>query len=234
MTRRLHPLPWIALLLLGACSANGTRRETGGSTPEASTPRFSSTFEGEPETAPNGWRAATTNGDTETADGIWRLRVDRTAPSPPTVLELLDARGHSGSEYNLFRTSGVELADVDLTVALHARSGVEDQGGGPAWRVAGGGDYYVARWNPLEDNFRVYSVVGGDRRMLASATVAADPATWHEIRVRQVGSAITCWFDGAELLHAEDAKLPGPGGVGLWTKADAQTAFDDLFVHSVP
>ena len=110
--------------------------------------------------------------------------------------------------------------------------GVEDQGGGPAWRHRRSeDDYYVARWNPLEDNFRVYSVRGGERLQLDSARVRSDAQAWHTIRVRHVGDSITCWFDGEELLHATDAKLTTPGAVGLWTKADATTSFDDLAVR---
>ena len=34
-----------------------------------------------------------------------------------------------------------------------------DQGGGPVWRYQDANNYYIARMNPLEDNYRVYKVV---------------------------------------------------------------------------
>lgn len=181
---------------------------------------------------PANWRIGTTNERSGTEDAEWAAASDASAPSPPDVLALVDARGHVGQAFNLCWNPGLSLTDVDVTVSVHVGGGEEDQGGGPAWRIAGVDDYYVARWNPLEDNFRVYSVQGGERLQLDSARVRVDADVWHTIRVRQVGDSITCWFDGEELLHAEDTKLREPGGVGVWTKADATTLFDDLVVDA--
>lgn len=168
------------------------------------------------------WRTGTANRMVDAEDAHWNIREGR--------LALTDPRGHTGQAYNLLWRESPRLADVELEVRVRAVSGVEDQGGGPAWRVMGEDDYYVTRWNPLEDNFRVYSVVEGVRTELASAEVKADPAEWHTLGVRHVGTRITCSFDGRELLSVEDTALAAAGGVGLWTKADACTAFDDLRV----
>ncbi|MDF1799211.1 MAG: hypothetical protein P1V81_08560 [Planctomycetota bacterium] len=171
------------------------------------------------------WQAATTNG-VDDQDGVWELRrlgdVD--------VLELVDVAGHTDQEYNLTWAPGLAPADLDLTVRLQRIDGVEDQGGGPAWRIQGPDDYYVARWNPLEHNYRVYLVEGGYRHELGSATVYAQKDGWHELRVRMVGDAITCWLDGHEQLSVSDATHTEPGHVGLWTKADARTRFTRLVV----
>jgi len=184
----------------------------------------------DPSTQLDGWVAGTTNAEGTTENAEWMVRADDTAPSRGGSVALVDPRGHVGQHFNLFWNTAPLLADVDVTVAVRRDGGVEDQGGGPAWRITGPNDYYAARWNPLEDNFRVYSIQGGQRLQLDSARVRVDPEQWHTIRVRQVGAAITCWFDGEELLHATDAELAGPGAVGLWTKADATTRFDDLVV----
>jgi hypothetical protein len=95
-------------------------------------------------------------------------------------------------------------------------------------------NYYVARWNPLERNFRVYYVKDARRVQLATADVEADPALWHTILVRHSGRRIECLLDGAKLLEAEDGTLPDAGGAGVWTKADAATSFDDLRVRPAP
>jgi hypothetical protein len=97
------------------------------------------------------------------------------------------------------------------------------------WRVQDADDYYLCRVNPLESNFRVYVVEKGVRRQLATATAGLSDG-WHRIEVEHVGERITCWLDGEKLLEASDATIPAPGGVGLWTKADARTSFDDLVV----
>lgn len=223
--------PTFALLLplsLLSCASNGS----GGMAASPAETMSSRTFGFDDGTGshPEGWHLGTSNRRQGSDDAIWKRRGEATAPSRPNVLALTDARGHVGQAFNLCWTSEIVLDDVDIEVDVYAGGGREDQGGGPAWRIAGENDYYTARWNPLEDNFRVYSVQDGERLQLDSARVQADPRAWHTIRVRHVGDTITCWLDGVELLHAVDSKLPEAGGVGLWTKADATAWFDDLTV----
>ncbi len=196
----------------------------------ASTPTFA--FNEPSGGPPPGWIVGTTNATGESDHAGWSIRVDNSSPSPPASLALLDTREHTGQQYNLLWNSALSLADIDVSVAVRAVGGVEDQGGGPAWRISNSANYYTARWNPLEHNFRVYSVVDGVRQQLDSAEVQADVHAWQTIRVRQIGSSITCWFNGEELLHADDAQLKANGAVGLWTKADATTCFDDLEVRA--
>lgn len=223
-------LSGLAALCLIACSSGERASESGGMAdlPPLGEGDAAFYFEGPPD----GWRTGTSNAR-GMQNALWELVADAEAPSPPNAFSLVDARGHVGQQFNLTWPSHLSMKDVDVTVAVRVSGGEEDQGGGPAWRIYGANDYYAARWNPLEDNFRVYSVVGGERLQLDSARVHADVDEWHWIRVRQVGPEITCWLDGEELLHASDTKLPGPGSVGLWTKADATTHFDDLVVRKV-
>jgi hypothetical protein len=143
----------------------------------------------------------------------------------------LAATPNRGQTYNLLLAREVEVRDLELAVRLRADSGREDQGGGLVWRARDASNYYIARWNPLEDNLRVYKVEGGKRTMLASADVDADPAAFHTLRVTMLGSAITVALDGRELLRHADLTFPGPGRIGLWTKADAAVTFDDLEVR---
>ena len=223
----------VSLAFVFACSACGSSGSTNGSEPvseeqavvDAETCSFDTPSSGPPAE----WISGTTNGET---DAVWEVLPDESAPSPAGALALLDTRGNSGQEFNLCWEPTISLANIDVSVSLRADGGAEDQGGGPAWRLTSAGNYYAARWNPLEDNFRVYSIVDGRREQLDSEDVSTDRRAWHTIRVRQVGTSITCWFDGEELLHADDAKLTSPGAVGLWTKADATTRFDDLTVSA--
>ncbi|MEZ5979340.1 MAG: hypothetical protein R3F34_14130 [Planctomycetota bacterium] len=216
--------PIASTFLLAALVATGCA----GPTPTPRVDAFATDFDGAPRSFPAGWRTATSNRLGAMVDGTWELRADASSPSPPTCFALADPDGHFAEVFNLCWRPDVSVADVDVVVALRADAGEEDRGGGPAWRVVGENDYYLVRWNPLEDNFRVYSVVGGDRVQLDSVRLVADREAWHTIRARMVGDRITCWFDGEELLHARDAKLTSAGGVGLWTKADAATSFDDF------
>ena len=181
-----------------------------------------------PGAVPAGWKIEATNAGDQPAS--WATVAAADAPSGGQVMGLEDTRGATGQTYNLLWSDDLAFRDGVIELAVQAGSGVEDQGGGPAWRMRDKDNYYVARWNPLEDNFRVYYVYDGRRGQLASAEVDLDPGTWHTIRIEHVGGLIRCSLDGEELLKVSDTTHLDPGGVGLWTKADAATRFDDLFV----
>jgi hypothetical protein len=132
--------------------------------------------------------------------------------------------------FNLLLSEGSYGPDVELSVDIRPASGEEDQGGGLVWRAKDANNYYVTRWNPLEKNIRVYKVEGGLRTMFKSAELAADPKKWHRIGAVQNGAKMTVTFDGKEVLAAEDATFNGAGKIGLWTKADASSWFDELTV----
>ena len=118
-----------------------------------------------------------------------------------------------------------------ITVKVKAGTGEVDRGGGPIWRVQDANNYYVARWNPLEDNLRIYYVKDGRRVQLASADVETSPTQWHAIAIEHDGDQMTCSFDGRQLLSVKDATIGREGGVGVWTKADAASSFDDFAVE---
>lgn len=131
--------------------------------------------------------------------------------------------------YNVALAEGSDYKDLDLSVRVRAVGGKFDQGGGLVWRAKDAKNYYIARYNPLENNYRVYKVVDGKRTQLGTADVPGD-AKWHTLRVTMRGDKITCELDGKKYLEAEDATLPDKGKIGLWSKADAQSYFDDLAV----
>ena len=158
--------------------------------------------------------------------------ADSAAPSSPNAIAIAKV-ANSGRTYNLLIAQDTGYRDLEIEVMVKAGTGVEDQGGGPIWRVLDVDNYYIARWNPLEDNFRVYYVKDGRRRQIASANVKADPATWHEIEIEHQGYRIEASLDGDELIEVVDSTFADAGMVGLWTKADAATAFDDLEVEAI-
>lgn len=159
---------------------------------------------------------------------VWKIVEDKTAPKGPKVLAQT-AEGPNAL-FNLCVADAPTFTDIDLTVSFKAVAGKNDQGGGPVWRLKDADNYYICRMNPLEDNFRVYKVVAGKRMQLASADAKAADNAWHTIRVVQVGAHIQCWFNGKKLLDVKDDQFKEAGKVGLWTKADAQTYFDELVV----
>jgi hypothetical protein len=160
--------------------------------------------------------------------GTWQVTADATAPSKPNALA--QAAKSAGPEFNVALIGGTNFKDPDLTVQMKSVSGKTDQGGGLVWRAKDGKNYYIARYNPLENNFRVYKVVDGRRTELQSATIRQANG-WHSLRVTMTGDHIECYYDGKKHLDVRDSTFTDAGRIGLWTKADAQTHFDDLTVN---
>ena len=120
------------------------------------------------------------------------------------------------------------LGDVDVSVRFRPISGKEDASGGIILRARDGQNYLLLRANALENNFRLYSIVNGRRRTLASAKVVEPKLRdWHTLRVVATGPRIQAWLDRAPLLDHRDATFTR-GWLGLWTKADSITEFADL------
>jgi hypothetical protein len=159
--------------------------------------------------------------------GDWKVAADNDAPSKPNVLAQL-ARSSSPT-FNIALAGDTNYKDVDVSVSMKAVAGNTDQGGGLVWRAKDVRNYYIARYNPLEDNYRVYKVQDGRRTELQSANVRKSPG-WHVLRITMVGDRIECYYDSRKYLDVKDTTFPGSGKIGLWTKADAQTHFDNLSV----
>ena len=176
---------------------------------------------------PNGWKVEATRGRGPLA--TWQVVEDKSAPSGKKVLALTSPNHTASETFNLCWTDAIPFMDGEIQVRFKANTGKEDQGGGVIWRARDKDNYYIARFNPLEDNFRIYSVHEGHRKMLASAKVALD-AGWHTLRIVQQGDRFEGWLDGKKLLEGTSKLFAEPGGTGLWTKADAATSFDDFSV----
>jgi hypothetical protein len=129
--------------------------------------------------------------------------------------------------FNVLLGTVLNPANVDLSVELKAVAGKLDQGGGLIWRAKDKKSYYLTRYNPLEDNFRLYKVERGKRTMLKSADILHTPG-WHTLRLTMEGKHIECFYDGKKYLECDDETFPDAGMIGLWTKADAQSHFANL------
>jgi Domain of Unknown Function (DUF1080) len=179
---------------------------------------------------PAGWKAAQTG---KGEGSVWKVVEDKTAPSKSGFALAQTAQGPSPL-FNLCVAEDASFKDVVITVAFKADAGKIDQGGGVVWRYADANNYYIARFNPLEDNYRVYKVVDGKRVQLATKEDLKAPAgEWHTLSVTMTGDAITCSLNGAKHLEAKDDTFAKAGKVGLWTKADAQTSFDNFQVKGL-
>ena len=130
--------------------------------------------------------------------------------------------------FNVILADAPIAKDLDLSVKLKARAGKLDQGGGLVWRAKDAKNYYVARFNHLEDNFRVYKVVDGVRSQHFQNADVAHRDDWMVVRVIMRGDHIECYLDAKKYLDVHDSSFPDAGKVGVWSKSDAQSSFDEL------
>jgi hypothetical protein len=176
---------------------------------------------------PTAWKADQT-GKGEAS--MWKVVHDKTAPSGAEYVLAQTATGPD-RVFNLCVAEGTQYKDLELSVSFKAIAGENDQGGGLVWRYHDHDNYYVARMNPLEDNFRVYKVVAGKRIELARKEgLHVKPGEWHRLKVRVKGNQVEGYLDGEKMWQIADDTWLDAGKIGLWTKADAQTRFDEFAV----
>ncbi len=177
---------------------------------------------------PKGWTVDKTGRGNGSA---WKVVADSTAPSG-TGYVLAQTAKSPGGVFNLCTIDDSKYRDVEIKVCFKAVHGKVDQGGGIVWRYQDANNYYIARMNPLEDNYRFYKVVNGRRTQLASKEHILVPAgQWHTLKIECAGNKIECELDGKKLLEKEDDTFKKAGKVGLWTKADARSYFDNFKVE---
>lgn len=175
--------------------------------------------------APSGFTSYASGGGPA---GKWAVMEMSEAPSGRNVVVQTDA-DKTGTRFPVLIADSGEYADLDVTMKAKAISGKVDQGMGLVFRFRDPKSYYIVRANPLENNFRLYKMVNGNRLQFAGTNAKVSSGQWHTVRVVAKGDHITCWFDGKQLIDSHD-KTYTTGKVGLWTKADSVIAFDDLTV----
>ena len=178
-----------------------------------------------PERAPAGFTSYASGGGPA---GKWLVKQMGDAPSGKNVVEQTDADA-TDTRFPILVADQGEYSDLDVSVKAKAISGKGDQGMGIVFRFRDPNSYYIVRANALENNYRLYRMVHGKRIQFAGANVKVPSGQWHTLGVVAKGDHIICYFDGKALIDAHDQTYR-TGKVGLWTKADSVTAFDDLAV----
>jgi hypothetical protein len=177
--------------------------------------------------APEGWTATLTG----SGDPKWTVESDETAPSKLKVIK------QSGrATYPLLLKNDTQIKDGFIEVKFKAIGGSQDRAAGIVWRARDANNYYVTRANALEDNVVLYKTVNGVRSALdlvgrkggygVAVPVPAD--TWHSLRIDFKASRFSVSFNGKPLFEVEDSTFTDAGKVGLWTKADSVTLFDEM------
>ena len=168
---------------------------------------------------PPGWTATKTG----TGAAKWTIENDDTAPSKPNVLK------QSGqATYPVCIKDDTNLKDGFVEVKFKPISGKEDQAGGLIWRAKDPNNYYIARANALEDNVTIYHTINGQRTEKKRTNLRVASNQWHTLRVDFQGNHFTVTFDSKKAIDWDDTTFTDAGKVGVWTKADSVTLFDDF------
>lgn len=168
---------------------------------------------------PNGWVC----GATGRGSPRWIVEPDASAPSGPNVL-----KQSGNATFPWCAKKDVAIADGFVEVMFKPLQGREDRAGGLMWRWKDGDNYYVARANALENNVSLYHTTRGSRRTIKYVDAPVEANRWHTLRVEFEGKRIKVLLDGKSYIDLTDDHIAGPGAVGVWTKADSVTAFDQF------
>lgn len=170
--------------------------------------------------------------------GAWQVVRDDTTGSRPNVLAQTD-QDPTSYRFPVCVLDAVSATDVDVSVRFKPISGTKDQAAGIVWRYRDGDNYYVVRANALEDNVVLYKMERGKRTDLDpkgsglfayGKKVDIPCGGWSTLRVVARGTLFAASLNDHQLFEVEDSTFAGPGKVGVWTKADSVTHFDDLTV----
>ena len=184
-------------------------------------------------TLPRGWTVAMTHSG---GDPRWEVVKDNGATGKGQVLAQLSQDKTSG-RFPLAVYDKTRLRNGELSVRCKSISGEVDQACGIVWRYRDPDNYYITRANALENNIVLYKVQSGERRSLApkgqpsrayGVRHPVPPGQWNELRVRFQDNLMTVFFNGQQVFEVEDSTFGDAGKVGLWTKADSVTYFDDF------
>ena len=168
---------------------------------------------------PSGWTATQTGSGT----AKWFVEKDNSAPSRPNILK------QSGqATFPVCFKNGTSIKDGFVQVKFKPVAGKEDQAGGVIWRLQDANNYYISRANALEDNVTIYHTINGKRVAFKNINTKVTSGVWHTLRVDFEGNKFTVTFDGTKVIEATDASFANAGKVGVWTKADSVTLFDDF------
>jgi hypothetical protein len=138
--------------------------------------------------------------------------------------------------------SGPTIQDGFVEVRFRPLEGRADQAGGVVWRWQDANNYYIARANALENNVVAYKMVNGKRTDLKpvdagarayGVKAAVTPHAWHTIRVDFKGAEFVVRLDrDVATFTVRDETLKAAGRVGVWSKADSVTEFEEFLYRT--
>ncbi|MEP7200581.1 MAG: family 16 glycoside hydrolase [Chloroflexota bacterium] len=159
--------------------------------------------------------------------GQWAVRAEADAPSAPNALCQTGR-----ATYPALQLGDTRYGDVVLTTRFKPISGQVDRAGGLIFRVQNKDNFYILRANALEDNVNFYTFIGGQRSVIKEGSAKVASGQWHELRAEMIGNRMRGFLDGQLVVETTDNRFAAPGAIGLWTKEDSVTCFDNVAVST--
>jgi hypothetical protein len=225
LMKKVSALGCAALLLAALLTLGWLAHVRDAGAAEAITLDFDASVVG---TLPTGYSSAVTGGG---GPASWVVVEDVTAPSGGKVLAQTST-DKTSFRFPLCVYDGFTAPDVTVSVRFKPVSGTVDQAAGLVARYRDEGNYYVVRANALENNVRLYKVERGNRKQFAGVNVKVPSGEWQTLALEVKGAHFRVFFNDKLLFEADDGTFKNAGKVGLWTKADSVTYFDDLRVKT--
>jgi hypothetical protein len=119
----------------------------------------------------------------------------------------------------------------EISMRFRLLGGQLDQCAGILFNLKTNGDYLTVRFNGKEDNLVLWTFKSGKRSFVKKGVhdVHLNFGEWHRMKIAVNGTQLRGYLDD-ELLLEYTLPEPVSGKVGVWSKTDSVSQFDDYTV----
>lgn len=124
-----------------------------------------------------------------------------------------------------------EFRDGEISMRFRLLGGQLDQCAGILFNLKPNGDYLTVRFNGKEDNLVLWTFKNGKRSFVKKGVhdVPLKLGEWHRMKITTGGTQLRGYLDDELLLEYTLAE-PVSGKVGVWSKTDSVSQYDDYTV----
>jgi hypothetical protein len=124
-----------------------------------------------------------------------------------------------------------DFHDGEISMRFKLVGGALDQCAGILFNLKPNGDYLTVRFNAKEDNLVLWTFDKGKRSFVKKGVkdVPLQMQTWHTMKIAVHGTHLEGFLDGEPLIDYTLA-APVSGKVGVWSKTDSISEFQDYTV----
>lgn len=124
-----------------------------------------------------------------------------------------------------------DFTNGEISMRFRILAGQLDQCAGILFNLKTNGDYLTVRFNGKEDNLVLWTFKNGKRSFVKKGVhdKKIPLGEWHRMKIAVTGTQLRGYLDDELLLEYTLAE-PVSGKVGVWSKTDSVSQFDDYVV----